>query len=112
MADAYREQSLKNPERIKRGTSSRVMMRSALSKMPRNFKDFLKNGENKSEQKRIYIGFGNGKSRKILHLDSVGMNSDLKSASTGFHAFTGNDYLSCIFRKSKKVVLESSVEKQ
>ena len=31
------------------------------------------------------------------------MNSDLKSALTGFHAFTGNDYLSCIFRKSKKL---------
>ena len=31
------------------------------------------------------------------------MNSDLKSALTGFHGFTGNDYLSCIFRKSKKL---------
>ena len=56
-----------------------------------------------SEQKRIYIDFGNGKSRKTLHLNSVDMNSDLKSALTGFHAFTGNDYLSCIFRKSKKL---------
>ena len=201
VADTYRGQSLKNPERLKRATSSRVMVQSALSKMPRNFKDFLKNGENKSrlieliqdvlienkeeilemlkyqeimfsmdkvckritrtsvslvealcsnqeeadtklllhakhmldsddrklvlvrspsgdvdiqvlyistfleesEQKRIYIDFGNGKSRKILHLDSVDMNSDLKSALTGFHTFTGNDYLSCIFRKSKKL---------
>ena len=41
-----------------------------------------------SEQKRIYIDFGSGKSRKILHLDSVDMNSDLKSALTGFHEFT------------------------
>ena len=56
-----------------------------------------------SEQKIIYIDFGDGKSRKIIHLDSVDMNSDLKSALTGFHAFTGNDYLSCIFRKSKKL---------
>ena len=48
VADTYREQSLKNPARLKRGTSSRVMVQSALSKMPRNFKDFLKNGENKS----------------------------------------------------------------
>ena len=44
----YREQLLKNPERLKRGTSSRVMVQSALSKMPRNVKDFLKNAENKS----------------------------------------------------------------
>ena len=56
-----------------------------------------------SEQKRIYIDFGNGRSRKTLHLNSVDMNSDLKSALTGFHAFTGNDYLSCIFRKLKKL---------
>ena len=57
-----------------------------------------------SEQKRIYIDFGNGKYRKILHdLDSADMNSDLVSAFTGFHAFTGNDYFSCTFRKSKKL---------
>ena len=48
VADTYREQSLKNPERLKRGTSSRVRVQSALSKMPRNFEDFLKNGENKN----------------------------------------------------------------
>ena len=48
VADTYHEQSLKNPERLKRGTLSRVMVQSALSKMPRNIKDFLKNGENKS----------------------------------------------------------------
>ena len=56
-----------------------------------------------SEQKRIYIDLGSGKSRKILHLDSVDMNSGLKSALTGFHTFAGNDYLSYIFRKSKKL---------
>ena len=31
------------------------------------------------------------------------MSIDLKSALAGFHAFTGNDYLSCIFQKSKKL---------
>ena len=56
-----------------------------------------------SEQKRIYIDLGNGKSRKILRLDSVDMKSDLKSVLTGFHAFTENDYLSCTFQKSKKL---------
>ena len=48
VADTFRGQSLKNPEKLKRSTSSRVMVQSALSDMPRNFKDFLKNGENKS----------------------------------------------------------------
>ena len=63
-----------------------------------------------SEQKRIYIDFGSGKSRKILHLSSVDMSDDLKSALTGFHAFTGNDYLSCIFRKSKKLCWKALVK--
>ena len=62
-----------------------------------------------SEQKRIYIDFGSGKSRKILHLSSVGTSDDLKSALTGFHAFTGNDCLSCIFRKSKKLCWKALV---
>ena len=208
VADTYRETSLKNPERLKRGTSSRVMVQSALSKRPRNFNDFLKNGENKSrlieliqdvlienkeeiigmlkcqeiffsadkvcnritsttvslveslcsnqeeadtklllhtkhvldnddsklvlmrspsgdvdiqvlfistflvesEQKRICIDFGIGKSRKILHLSSVDMSDDLKSALTGFHVFTGNDYLSCIFRTSKKLCWKALVK--
>ena len=50
VADTYHEQSLKNPEGLKHGTSSRVMVQSALSKMPRNFSDFLKNGENKNRK--------------------------------------------------------------
>ena len=49
-----------------------------------------------SEQKRIYIDSGSGKSRKILHLDSVDMNSDLK-----LH-----------ISKVKKAVLKSFLEKQ
>ena len=51
VADTYHKQSLKNPERLKHSTSSRVMVQSALLKMPRNFKDFLKNGENKKSLK-------------------------------------------------------------
>ena len=38
------------------------------------------------------------------------MSDDLKSALTGFHAFTGNDYLSCIFRKSKKLCWKALVK--
>ena len=56
-----------------------------------------------SEQKGIHVDSGNGKFQKIPHLDSVDMNNDFKSALTGFHAFTWNDYLSCIFRKLKKL---------
>ena len=48
VADTYRENSLKNSERTKRGCSKRVLIHSSKSKVHRNFADFLKNGENKS----------------------------------------------------------------
>ena len=54
----------------------------------------------KAEQ--IYIDYGTGKSHKILKLGSVDMSNELKSALIGFHAFTGNDYVSSFFKKSKK----------
>ena len=48
IADTYREKSLKNNERDRRGVSNKVIVRSALSKIPRNFSDFLKDGDNKT----------------------------------------------------------------
>ena len=48
VADTYRENSLKNSEHTKRGCSKRVLIHSSKSKVPRNFADFLKNGENKT----------------------------------------------------------------
>ena len=48
VSDTYRERSLKDPERVKRGTASKVMIQSSHSKIPRNFSEFLKNGENKT----------------------------------------------------------------
>ncbi|KAG1693959.1 Ral GTPase-activating protein subunit alpha-1 [Nymphon striatum] len=199
VADTYRKDSLKNSERIKRGHSAKVLINSAESKIPRNFSDFLKNGENKGrmieiikdemdKQKhafleklkcneimfsvdkvcirmtehstdvvdelssnqeeadtklllhakhvfnahpgkavlirspsgdvdinilflalfpedadRIYIDYGTGKSRKVLQLSTIDMPDTFKSALVGFHAFSGNDYISSIFRKSKRI---------
>ena len=48
VADSYRENSLKNLERTKRGCSKRVLIHSSKSKVPSNFADFLKIGENKT----------------------------------------------------------------
>ena len=48
VADTYRENSLKNNERNLRGISDKVMISSSSSKIPRNFTDFLKNGDNKT----------------------------------------------------------------
>ena len=51
----------------------------------------------KAEQ--IYTFYGTGESRKIFKLGSVDMSNELKSALIGFHAFTGNDYVSSFFKK-------------
>ena len=56
----------------------------------------------KEDNTDIYIDYGSGKFRKILQLNSIDMSDEHKSALIGFHAFTGNDYVSSIFRKSKK----------
>ena len=199
VADTYRPNSSKNPERTRPGTTEKVLVQSAKSRLPRNFNDFLKNEDNKTrlieiieaviikrkdeilerlkcyeillsrdqictritnfsvesvdalssnqeeadtklllhareflensidtlvlvrspsgdidinvlfinmfqaESERIYIDFGTGNPRKILKLSSIDMSEELKSALLGFHAFTGNDYISSTFGKSKKI---------
>ena len=52
---------------------------------------------------RVYLDYGTGKSRKILKLSLVDIPDYLRAALVGFHAFTGNDYVSAIFWKSKRV---------
>ena len=195
VADTYREKSLKNNERDRRGVSNKVIVRSALSKIPRNFSDFLKNGDNKTrlielikdefvkhshdylqllsseviyfsidglflqikqervieasqlssnqeeadtkvllhtnhvlhenidqnvvlrspsgdidlnilciamfplQAERIWIGYGTGDNRKVLKLNSIDMDEEKKLALLGFHAATGNDYVSSSFRR-------------
>ena len=47
VADTYRQQSIKDPECMKRGCSERVIVQSAKSRIPRNFSQFLQNGNNK-----------------------------------------------------------------
>ena len=48
VADTYREISIKNGERQERGTSALFIINFPQSKLPREFKNFLKNGENKT----------------------------------------------------------------
>ena len=53
MTDTYRNDSIKNSEIITRGHSAKILIKSAESKVPRNFSDFRKNGENKSRMIEI-----------------------------------------------------------
>ena len=50
---------------------------------------------------RVYLDFGVGKHRKGLWLEKIQISDDLKKCLIGFHAFTGNDYVSSFFRKGK-----------
>ena len=197
VADTYQEVSLKSAERNARGISSKVIISSNKSKIPRNFSDFMKNDDNKrrliclmrdtiiankakalnllrcqeiyfstdndcrkvthasceiedqlvsnqeeadtklilhcchalnthppkkviirspsgdtdilvimlnkllDEQDRIYLDYGNGMHRKGLWLSDIDMSDPMKKCMLGFHAFTGNDYISSFFRRGK-----------
>ena len=50
---------------------------------------------------KILIDYGCGYSRKILQLSSIDVSDEHKQALVRFHSFTGNDYISSFFRKSK-----------
>ena len=50
---------------------------------------------------KVIIDYGRANSRKILQVSSIDMSDEHKKALIGFHSFTGNDYVSSFFRKSK-----------
>ena len=52
---------------------------------------------------RIVIDNGVGNSRKLIWLGSIDFSSSHLNSLLGFHAFTGNDYVSSFFRKGKGV---------
>ena len=47
--------------------------------------------------KRIFVYYGNGKSRKGVWLNSVHLDENIREVLIGFYAFTGNDYVSSFF---------------
>ena len=55
----------------------------------------------RSDCERLSIDYGNGKNRKAINLADIIMNENEKDALLGFHAFSGNDYISGFFRKDK-----------
>ena len=54
------------------------------------------------QKERVTIIDGRGENRKIFKLSSVEIEDDFIDCLLGFHAFTGNDYVSSFFRKGKK----------
>ena len=56
-----------------------------------------------SSQDQVFIDYA-------IKLSNVNMATDLKQALTGFHAFTGNDYVSSFFTKGKIASWEKMVK--
>ena len=55
-----------------------------------------------TKQSQIYLDFGTGMHRKGLTLSDIKMDALKKRCLIGFHAFTGNDYVSSFFWKGKE----------
>ena len=73
------------------GDTDILVIRILLNKLPDN-------------QDSMYLDYGNGKNRKGLWLSDIDLSDDIKKFLLGFHAFTGNDYISSFFRKGKQFV--------
>ena len=50
---------------------------------------------------RVLIDEGFGDNKKMMRLRNKGIEKDLVDFLISFHAFSGNDYISSIFRKGK-----------
>ena len=51
---------------------------------------------------RVLVDYNTGGNRKVLCLGHLELNDLEKSALIGIHSFTGNDYASSFFRRSKR----------
>ena len=52
--------------------------------------------------KCVLVDYGNGKNRKGVWLNSIDLDDNIRAALIGFHAFTGNDYVSLFFKRGKQ----------
>ena len=57
----------------------------------------------RDHSERCYLDFGSGKYRRGLPLAEIEFEPEVKESLIGFHAFTGNDYVSSFYRKGKGV---------
>ena len=66
VADTYRDASIKDPERSKRGCSEAIIVRSGKPKIPQNFTKILRNGENKPRLIELILSTLLAKRNEIL----------------------------------------------
>ena len=81
VADVYRDYSIKNSERLNRGTSEKIRVKSMKSKIPRDLLSFLKNGDNKNRLIELifeYITTNKHKCIDILQTSTILLSNDEK----------------------------------
>ena len=79
VCDTYQEKSLKSYERNKRGVSSKIIVRSHKSKIPRHFKGFLKSGDNKTRLTELV--------REVLSINKTKVLDMLRTKEIFFTTF-------------------------
>ena len=54
------------------------------------------------QAERTWVDYGTGDHHHILKLNTIDMGDENEMALLGFHATTGNDYVSSFFRRGKE----------
>ena len=96
VAGTYRDKSIKSAERIKRGTSSKVLIGSVKSKVPRDINKFMLNSDNKTSLiKLIFEYVINEKEAVISFLmtESIVLSGDNESYTVSCDSVIQNDDL-------------------
>ena len=68
VADSYFNNSIKDAERIKRGTSKKIIVRSMKSKLPSEFSQFLSCGKNKNRLIELLIEVIKNEREEVLEM--------------------------------------------
>ena len=126
VADTYWDKSIKSAERIKRGTSSKVLIGSVKSKVPREINKFMLNNDNKASLIKLMFEYVINEKENVISLlmtesivlsgddesytvscDSVIQNDDLKSNQEEADTKVILHAIHAIKNSSHKVVLRS-----
>ena len=53
-------------------------------------------------KEKLFLDSGRSDNRRLIHLETLNLPDEYRTALLGYHAFTGNDYDSSFFTKGKK----------
>ena len=111
VADTYRECSIKSAERIKRGVSSRTIVGSIKSKLPRDINQFLHNDDNKRQLITMvfqYITENRVEVTKMLKTEKIVLPGDNKCYKVTIEEVAESNLKSNQEEADTKVVLNAT----